>query len=137
MNIEHIAIWVSDLEGMKAFYMRFFGMQSGNIYRNQKKQYSSCFLSFGSGARIELMHRPDIHGATDPGNRPGQAADRREQTGLSHLAITTGSREEVDRLTAALRKEGHIIAGEPRITGDGYYESVVLDPEGNRLEITE
>lgn len=128
MKIEHLAIWVRDLEKMKDFYTRFFTMKCNEKYLNEKKQFSSYFLSFEGGARIEIMHRPDI---------VEQSARTGTFFGLTHFAISVGSRERVDELTESIRKAGYQVTGEPRTTGDGYYESVVADPEGNLVEITE
>ena len=128
MKIEHIAIWVRDLEKTKAFYSSYFNMRCGEKYLNEKKQFSSYFLSFEDGARIEIMHRPDIS---------EQAGEVGANWGLTHFAISVGSRKRVDELTETIRKAGFEVTGEPRTTGDGYYESVVLDPEGNLVEITE
>jgi lactoylglutathione lyase len=128
MKIEHIAIWVRDLEKMKDFYTSFFNMICNDKYLNEKKQFSSYFLSFEGGARIEIMHRPDIS---------EQAAKAGTFFGLTHFAISVGSRERVDELTESIRKAGYQVTGEPRTTGDGYYESVVMDPEGNLVEITD
>ncbi len=128
MKIEHIAIWVKDLEQMKAFYEKYFGGKSNEIYRNEKKGFESYFISFDSGARLELMQMPQI---------PDSKNDVYEQfMGLIHFAISVGSKELVDDLTKLLEKDGLEIIGQPRWTGDGYYESVVLDPEQNRIEIT-
>jgi len=127
MKIEHLAIWVKDLEGMRAFYETYFGAITGNKYHNPSKNFTSYFLSFEEGPRLELMHRPDIdknlNGVT-------------EHIGISHFAVSVGSNEKVDNLTEQLRDSGYKIIGEPRTTGDGYYESVVLDPENNTIEIT-
>jgi lactoylglutathione lyase len=128
IRIEHLAMWVTDLEKMKAFYERYFEAVAGEKYINPRKQFSSYFLQFGEGCRLELMHRPDI-----PANRKEVEA---QNIGLIHFAISVGSEEAVDRLTERLRRDGYAVMGEPRRTGDGYYESVVLDPEGNRIEIT-
>jgi lactoylglutathione lyase len=128
MRIEHIALWVEDLEKMKEFYLKFFDTKCNNKYENPNKKFSSYFLSFDSGARIELMHKPDIIG--DP-------EKIREESGLAHFAVSVGSKEKVDALTNLIRENGHPIIGEPRITGDGYYECIVSDPEGNLIEITE
>lgn len=129
MKIEHIAIWVSNLEKMKSFYEIYFGAKSNEKYFNPKKQFSSYFLSFEEGPRLELMHRPDI---------PENINDViKEYQGIIHFAISTGSKEKVDTLTATLGNDGYEVIGAPRTTGDGYYESVVLDPESNRIEITE
>lgn len=126
MRIEHIAIWVKDLEAMRAFYTQYFGAEAGPMYHNPRKQFHSYFLSFSSGARLELMHRPDISPASPSG----------ERLGITHLAMSVGSKEQVDALTRQLHAAGFRVVGVPRTTGDGYYESVVLDPEGNRIEIT-
>jgi lactoylglutathione lyase len=128
MKIEHIAIWTQDLEKMKTFYLKFFELECGEKYENKRKQFSSYFLSFESGARIELMHIPDLLKKAD--NVSGKI-------GFSHFAISVGSKEIVDQLTERIRNGGYDIIGEPRTTGDGYYESVIADPEGNLVEITE
>jgi lactoylglutathione lyase len=128
IKIEHIAIWVSDLELMKNFYVHYFDMHAGTKYHNPVKQFTSYFLSAkAGGTRIELMHQPDI---TDALGKRGA------MLGLAHLAIAVGSKEQVDALTNQLHKDGYQVEGMPRTTGDGYYESVVLDPEGNMIEIT-
>jgi lactoylglutathione lyase len=128
MKIEHIAIWVNDLENMKSFYEKYFHVTAGDKYINTKKNFESYFLSFESGCRLEIMKMPGI---------PASTNDIYKQfTGLIHVAITTGSKQHVDVLTEQLRADGYEVVGEPRTTGDGYYESVVLDPEGNRIEIT-
>lgn len=128
MKIEHIAIWTSDLEKMKDFYVRFFGAVPNEKYTNLKNNFYSYFLSFQTGARLELMQMPNI---------PANKNDIFEQyLGVIHMAFAVGSKEKVDSLTELLRSENYRVVGEPRTTGDGYYESVVLDPEGNRLEIT-
>lgn len=128
MKIEHIAIWTQDLEKMKAFYCHFFDAKAGEKYSNSNKNYTSYFLSFEDGARLELMHIPTI---------PLNKNDIQVQyMGFIHLAIAVGSEAKVDELTEKLRSEGYQIVGEPRHTGDGYYESVALDPENNRIEIT-
>lgn len=126
MKIEHIAIWVSDLENMRAFYETYFNAISGALCKNPKKNFSSYFLSFGEGPRLELMQRPEITALLS----------KNEHLGLIHFAMSVGSETEVDNLTERLRSDGLKVVGEPRTTGDGYYESVVLDPEGNRIEIT-
>lgn len=127
-KIEHIAIWVADLEKAKDFYVRYFDMVCGNLYHNPSKQFTSYFLSFkDGGARIELMQRPDI--------MPNEGK-KDSIYGLTHFAISVGSRERVNALTERLRNDHFIVQSEPRTTGDGYYESVVLDTEGNFIEIT-
>jgi lactoylglutathione lyase len=128
MKIEHIAFWVKDLEAMRLFYETYFLGISGKKYYNPHKNFSSYFLHFESGARLELMHKPMIDSNYSEKNT--------EYLGITHLAFSVGSPEKVDTLTEKLRKDGYRIVGEARTTGDGYYESVVLDPEGNQLEIT-
>jgi len=128
MRIEHLAIWVQDLEKQKAFYEKYFGAKAGEKYINQSKNFQSYFLSFNEGSRLELMNKPEI---------PDNANNVLNQNlGLIHFAISVGSREKVDLLTAELKKSGFKVLDGPRTTGDGYYESVILDPESNRIEIT-
>lgn len=125
MHIEHIAIWVHDLEKMRVFYESYFNATSNDKYTNPKKHFSSYFLSFDSGCRLELMHNPDISEAL-----------AQTPLGLAHFALSVGSKQAVDQLTAQLQNDGYEVKGAPRTTGDGYYESVVLDPENNQIEIT-
>lgn len=127
-RIDHLAIWTTDLERMKEFYVKYFDLTCGNRYHNLTKGFTSYFLSFrNSNTRIELMHREDM--TRDKVDAPMTA-------GFAHFAISVGSKEGVNMLTDKLRNDGFRIEGEPRTTGDGYYESVVLDPEGNLIEIT-
>ncbi len=126
MKIEHVAIWTQELETLRAFYEKFFNGRSSSRYVNPTTGFTSYFLSFASGARLELMQRPDTTGADSPTG----------QLGLAHFAISLGSETAVDTLTNQLHEAGYHIVSQPRTTGDGYYESVVLDPDGNRLELT-
>ncbi|MCC8155646.1 MAG: VOC family protein [Tannerellaceae bacterium] len=127
MKIEHVAIWVEDIEKMRQFYLTYFDVSCGDKYVNPTKNYTSYFLTFNErGCRIELMHRPDIAGAT---------GKRGFLKGLAHIAIRVGSKEKVNQMTERFRKDGYTVAGEPRTSGDGYYESAVLDAEGNYIEI--
>ena len=128
MKIEHVAIWSKNIEKLKNFYEKYFNAKSNNKYTNKTGKFKSYFLSFDSGARLELMHMPSIPETNDD--------PYKQHTGLIHLAISVSSEKKVDDLTNLLRKEGHEIIDAPRRTGDGYYESVVLDPDGNRVEIT-
>jgi lactoylglutathione lyase len=125
VRLEHVAVWVRDLEKMRAFYVSRLGGRAGQRYVNPRTGFSSYFVSFGDAARLELMSADDL--------RPGGADER--VAGYAHIALSVGSREAVDSLVAALESHGVAIAGRPRTTGDGYYEAVVLDPEGNRIEI--
>ncbi|WP_426473500.1 VOC family protein [Chryseobacterium balustinum] len=128
MKIEHLAIWVDDLEKMREFYLNYFNVTSNEKYTNIKKGFTSYFLDFGEGkTRIELMNMQDIV----------QEPDKRGFTkGIAHFAISVGNKEAVNHLTERLRTDHYTIESEPRTTGDGYYESVVLDPEGNYVEIS-
>jgi lactoylglutathione lyase len=128
MRIDHIAIWCDNLESMREFYTTYFACRSNDIYRNPKKDYSAYFLTFdGGSSRIELMHRTDIE--IEPQKRG-------YEKGMAHLSICIGERWEVDSLVEKLRADGHPILSECRTTGDGYYEAVVSDIEGNLIEIT-
>ena len=128
MRIEHLALWVRDLEGMRAFYLKYFDTTSGEKYVNSAKQFTAYFILFGEGkTRLELMTGPDIT-AID--------GKRGFNMGLAHFTISVGGKDRVHALTERLRQDNYTIFGEPRTTGDGYYESVVLDPEGNYLEIS-
>jgi len=128
MHIEHLAIWVKDLELMKDFYCRYFAATANSKYTNQAKQFQSYFLSFAGGPRLELMQMPVVPVSKD--NIYDQF------TGLIHFAISLGSKEKVDEMTAMFKTDGFEVLDGPRTTGDGYYESVILDPEKNRIELT-
>lgn len=129
MRIEHIAIWVNDLELMKDFYVKYFNLKANKKYHNPKKNFSSYFLSSSKeSCRIELMHNLAIKNTKYNSN---------EYIGLAHFAFSVGYKKMVIELTEELRNDGYSVVGEPRTTGDGYFESVILDPEGNRIEITE
>ena len=125
MKIEHLAIWTCQLETLRDFYGRYFGANPSDFYHNPAKQFTSCFLTFASGARLELMHRPDL---------PSAAAT--PTVGLAHMAFAVGSEAAVDRMTAILAEAGYPPVDGPRHTGDGYYESTFHDPEGNLIELT-
>lgn len=128
MKIEHLAIWADDLEKMREFYLKYFDTASGEKYTNEKKGFASYFLTFGeSKTRLEIMSRLDI--SEEPQKRGFSK-------GLAHFAVSVGGEEAVNKLTERLRADHYIIESEPRTTGDGYYESVVLDPEGNYVEIS-
>jgi lactoylglutathione lyase len=124
MRIEHIAIWTENLELLKDFYIRHFGCKVSDRYENPSKQFASYFLSFEDGARIEIMTRTGIKCNAEP-----------PVAGLAHFAIIVESRAIVDSFTSKVQLAGVTVAGQPRVTGDGYYESVILDPDGNRIEI--
>lgn len=121
-----MAIWVKNLEVSKQFYTQYFNLSANALYVNEAKGFSSYFLSFTDGARLELMHSQQI---------TSQAGDL--QLGFAHMAFSVGGIEAVDKLTETLRNAGYRVVGEPRTTGDGYYESVIADPDGNLVEITE
>ena len=192
MKIEHVAIWVRDIDKVCEFYRKYFGGVVHPIYRNPTKQFTSRFVTFDDGARLEVMHRPDICVERNVGTVTSLQSDTHrsanekmraffrfltsavfhvkqlqteeaagnsftdisevqqvgsegantiakpdtQHLGFTHLSFSVGSKEEVDRLTQQMSSEGIPVVGQPRTTGDGYYESVVLDPEGNRIEIT-
>lgn len=128
MRIDHIALWTTDIERCKAFYSTYFGASAGTHYVNAAKGFESCFLSFESGARMEVMRTTTLSPVTA---EPGA-----QRMGLTHIAIGLGSDRRVDELAERLRSDGFPILDGPRRTGDGYYEAVTLDPDGNRIEIT-
>lgn len=127
MKIEHLAIWVDDLQLMKEWYCQAFDLSAGEKYENLTKGFSSYFLSFATGARIELMNRLDMLPSSQP---------RGLVSGFAHVAISVGSKEKVTQMTEDFQAKGITIIGKPRTTGDGYFESVIEDPEGNWIEIT-
>lgn len=135
MKIEHIAIWTNDLEQMREFYIKFFAARCSEKYSNPKKNFASYFLSFESGARIELMQdtRASFFFFLI---KKLQSKKLSSKFGLSHFAISVGSKNKVNSLTNKIKTAGYSVLSEPRTTGDGYYESVVADPEGNLIEIT-
>lgn len=125
MKIDHIAIWVKNIDKVCEFYQKYFNGTIHPQYHNPTKGFTSRFITFEDGARLEVMNRTDI-----------ESSISYEHFGWCHLAISVGSKEIVDKLTAQMSKDGIIIVGQPRVTGDEYYESVVKDPEGNLVEIT-
>jgi lactoylglutathione lyase len=127
-RIEHVAMWVTDLDAMCAFYAEAFGAAVGPLYENPRHGFTSRFLTLASGARLEFMTSRELEPVT---HEPGA-----QRMGLTHLALALGSEAAVDELTARLHAQGAPVLDGPRWTGDGYYESVILDPEGNRLELT-
>jgi lactoylglutathione lyase len=128
LRIEHVAFWTEELERLVNFYEKYFAAAAGPKYANRAKGFESRFLSFESGARLEIMRSSILNPVKhDPGA---------QRMGLAHLAISVGSLQRVQELTAQLKADGFEVVDGPRHTGDGYFESVVLDPDGNRIEIT-
>ncbi|MCY1720294.1 VOC family protein [Prolixibacteraceae bacterium Z1-6] len=127
MRIDHLAIWTYNLEGLRNFYMHYFDASSNEIYHNHSREFRSYFLSFGGDCRVEIMEMPRIPKSKDN--------PLKQFTGYIHFAIKVGSKDKVIEITEMLRKDGFKIIGEPRTTGDGFYESIFLDPDGNRVEI--
>lgn len=126
MKIEHVAMYVEDLERAKDFFVKYFNAVPNDIYHNKKTDFRSYFLTFDGGARLEIMNRPQII----------NNSEKSERTGYAHIAFSVGSAETVDRLTAELKVDGYTVVSEPRTTGDGYYESCIVGFEGNLIEIT-
>lgn len=126
MKVEHIAMYVNDLENARKFFVEFFGGTSDDGYHNAKTGFRSYFISFEDGARLEIMNRPELTDCSKPEFTAGYA----------HIAFSVGSREKVDALTEKLRLAGYAVASGPRVTGDGYYESCVIGIEGCLIEIT-
>ena len=129
MKIDHIAIWTKQLEKMRHFYEQYFSGKSGPKYINPRKNFESYFVEFDSGSRLEIMEKLEVDSKLHN--------DIENYLGITHFAFSTGEKKKVDQLTEQLRTDGYQIIGEPRTTGDGYYESVILDPDGNKVEITE
>lgn len=126
MKIEHIAMYVNDLEAARDFFVKYLGGVSNDGYHNKNTDFRSYFISFDDGARLELMNKPGLDDMEKPLNR----------TGYVHIAFSVGSKEKVDELTAHLKAEGFDVISGPRTTGDGYYESCVVVIEGNQIELT-
>lgn len=126
MIIEHVALYVNDLEGARNFFIKYLGVTSNDMYHNKKTGFRSYFLSFDRGARLEIMNKPEV---SDNLRNPAQ-------TGYAHIAFSVGSKEKVDSLTAELKADGYEVISGPRTTGDGYYESCIVAIEGNQIEIT-
>lgn len=127
MRIEHIALYVNDLQAARDFFVTYLGGSSNDGYHNKNTDFRSYFISFDDGARLELMTKPGMVDQEKPLNR----------TGYAHIAFSVGSKERVDSLTAELKSEGFEVVSGPRTTGDGYYESCIVVIEGNQIEITE
>ena len=126
MIIEHVAMYVNDLEKARDFFVSFLNGKSNDGYYNEKTGFRSYFISFDGGARIEIMNKPDMSDDNKDLNR----------TGYAHLAFSVGSTERVDELTEQIRNAGYEVVSGPRTTGDGYYESCIVTFEGNQIELT-
>ena len=126
MRINHIAMYVSDLEAAKEFFIKYFGACPNELYHNPNTGLQTYFLSFEDATRLEIMKRPDMTAAEKSLTRMGYI----------HLAFSVGSKEKVDELTVQLRQDGYQVVSGPRTTGDGYYESCIIGPEGSQIEIT-
>lgn len=127
MRIEHIAMYVNDLEKAKEFFVKYFNATPNEGYHNRKTGFRSYFLSFDDGARLEIMNKPIM----------SDCEKQLTRTGYVHIAFRLGSKDAVDKLTAELKADGYEIVSGPRTTGDGYYESCIIGIEGNQIEITE
>ena len=125
MNIDHVAIYVNNLEVVKKFFVKYFGVHTGEKYTNFSNDFSSYFLTFDNGTQLEIMHRQSM---IDP-------KKDKYRSGYHHIAINVGSKEDVDKITSEMEDDGIFIVTAPRKTGDGYYASIVADPEDNEIEI--
>ena len=126
MRIEHIAMYVKDLEKTKEFFIKYFNATSNEGYHNKNTDFRSYFLTFNDGARLEIMNKPQMADDEKAINR----------TGFIHIAFSLGSKESVDVLTEKMKNDGYNVISGPRTTGDGYYESCIVGIEGNQIEIT-
>ena len=126
MKIDHVAMYVNDLETAKEFFVKYLGGRANELYHNKKTDFRSYFISFEDGARLEIMNKPQMEDVNKGFSR----------TGYIHLAFSVGSKEKVDELTEILKNDGYEVLSGPRTTGDGYYESCILGIEGNQIEIT-
>ncbi len=126
MKIEHVAMYVNDLEKAKDFFVKYLNGHSNDMYHNPRTDFRSYFIEFDDGARLEIMNKPLLADNEKDLNR----------TGYAHVAFSVGSKETVDELTAVLKDAGYTVVSGPRITGDGYYESCIVVIEGNQIELT-
>ena len=126
MRIEHIAMYVKDLEKTKEFFSKYFNAASNEGYHNKNTDFRSYFLSFDDGARLEIMNKPNVQDTDNQLTR----------TGYIHIAFSLGSKEAVIELTDKLRRDGYSVISGPRTTGDRYFESCIIGIEGNQIEIT-
>ena len=127
MKIEHVAMYVNDLERARDFFIKYFNAKSNEGYHNPVKKFRSYFLSFDGEARLEIMNKAVM----------SDLAKDLDRTGFAHISFSVGSKSKVDELTAQIKSDGYKVISEPRVTGDGYYESCIVDLEGNQIEITE
>lgn len=127
MRIDHVAMYVNDLEKVRDFFITYFQAQANDGYHNEKTGLRTYFLTFEDGSRLEIM------------KRPGMSDEEKAlmRTGYIHIAFSVGSKEKVDALTKRLKEDNFEVLSGPRTTGDGYYESCILGVEGNQIEITE
>lgn len=126
MRIDHIAMYVNDLEKTRDFFATYFNAASNSVYHNKTTDFRSYFLTFEDGSRLEIMNKPNL----------ADGEKKLDSTGYIHIAFSVGSKEAVDALTGRLKKDGFSVVSGPRTTGDGYYESCIVGIEGNQIEIT-
>lgn len=126
MKIEHVAMYVNNLEAVRDFFVKYFNAKSDNGYHNPKTDFRSYFLSFEDETRLEIMNKPQM----------ADTLKEYDRTGYAHIAFSLGSAEKVDQVTETLQADGYKVISKPRTTGDGYYESCIIDAEGNQIELT-
>lgn len=126
MKIEHVALYLHNLEAGRDFFIKYFDGKSNDGYHNPKTNFWSYFISFEDGTRLEIMNRPDL----------ADAMELQTNAGYAHIAFSVGSKENVIALTERLQRDGYHVVSGPRVTGDGYFESCIAALEGNLIEIT-
>lgn len=126
MRIEHIAMYVNELDVVRDFFVKYFNAKSNKGYHNKTTDFRSYFLNFDDGVRLEIMNKPIME----------DSEKTLARTGYVHIAFSLGSKAAVDSLTEILKHDGYDVISGPRTTGDGYYESCIVGIEGNQIEIT-
>jgi lactoylglutathione lyase len=129
MFIDHVAIWTTQLERLKDFYVKYFNGKSNEKYSNKERHFESYFVTFDSGTRLELMQMSGI-----PPNLNDTIG--KQYQGIIHLSFGMENMDMVNEKLNELTKDGFKILKGPRKTGDGYYEFETLDPDNNRIEVS-
>ena len=136
MKIEHIAMYVHDLEKAKEFFVKYFDGKPNEMYHNKATGFRSYFISFEDSARLEIMTRPEIMNCEEKNSKETIEKNKSIREGYVHIAFSVGSKEKVELVTERFRNDGFEVVSGPRTTGDGYYESCIIGIEGNQIEVT-